>query len=931
MRKLILILILLFTCSFVMADTISDNLLTYSLSYYPLNQSGAITDYISGYNANFTNTTLNTSCRIGYNAACQYFGGNTFAKLSNYFKTRQTGSISIWVYYTNITGVMSPFVLSSGATNQDFSGFNLIDSATNYTNFGTTTAGVTKLGISSRNVTNINTWIHYLFTDGTDGNNVFINGNPANLTYTTGTNSTHAWFANATGIDTTTLGALRFSGIYQYYMNGYIDELIIMNNTLKLNQTYAQRLYNNGLSCSYPYNCTSVLEISNINCTTCNIPYGDTVSPYLTNDTTPTFTFTTNVQAKCRFDNENLSYVLMSSAYQCIGGEDTTSHTCILNSANALTNQNQYLYLACNSTFGNLTNTTSLLTNLTVLYFNVSYSNYTTYLGINYTRSLKANITYRCLPSVYNSSLRFNIFNNTGVFYTSDERNYTCDNNYTSLVYNINDDIEGNDSYLVEAVISPSFPHVIKHFAQNTTSLSWRFDLYNPNVTIDLNSSAIGFLSSSTNISINCSDNIMNYINYNLTFNNINYINSSNRSNNSYLSNLTNISNGWNLLEGSCTDLFGTGYNSISEYFLSITFYLINERTGQAFNVNNLTSAKLYIDKNMSYYDFKNTSTNTTNYTALDNFKTRLELIYPGGIVINRYIDINLTNQSIVRLCANTDDVVHYELIMESSSTKPAILKNVFANCYVAADYTRFAYQYVQMLPAFTIPAQYYLYSYDENGNIVNLIGINGGNALTISLDTLSFLNKIYNISFTRNFISLNDLPDDTFNNTFLIYFRNIYNDNTAGTLTVSNTNGSVYYTGALTNPNNESIYFNYATLNVSDTTTFDIMFTLNSATGTVVIHKYYTLGSEIVSEAELPTGLVIIVSVIFAAVALTLTGISTTFGGFGLVILVINMIFVGFAPEGIYKTWLIGIYAIMALFMVVVIIKSKGRGMVTT
>jgi hypothetical protein len=404
---------------------------------------------------------------------------------------------------------------------------------------------------------------------------------------------------------------------------------------------------------------------------------------------------------------------------------------------------------------------------------------------------------------------------------------------------------------------------------------------------------------------------------------------------------ITNVSYGnyYQTVVVNATYYIGATYNhsmvdalTASLYPLIYNITLIDERTGNNFNVSNLTGARVYDDEHNTYQNFKTTNASSINY-SISATNLRIWLQYPDGVIINRYIELILTNTTNLRVCANTDDVVHYEILMTSNSEKAAILKNMYANCYVAADYTRFAYEYQKMLPAFTIPAQYYLYTFDDDGTLVELTGINGGNALTINLDSLQFLEETYNVSMLRNFISVNDLPDAAFNNTFLIYFRNIYGDNTAGYITISDDdNGTVYYNNSLTNPNNATIYFNYETLGVANNTEFKVMFTLTSTNNTLYPFILFRIGGSTseLTEDELPIGLVIIVSVIFSMVALTLTAASQTFGAFGLAIIIADMVFVGFGPSGTYKTWLLGIYTIMLLFMIVFVIKSKGRTMVT-
>lgn len=87
--------------------------------------------------------------------------------------------------------------------------------------------------------------------------------------------------------------------------------------------------------------------LSGMNCTSCNVPIGDTSSPYTTSDTTPTFTFTTDVDASCRMARTNISYTSMGSSRDCATGQGTTSHTCTLGVADELIFADDIVYLSC--------------------------------------------------------------------------------------------------------------------------------------------------------------------------------------------------------------------------------------------------------------------------------------------------------------------------------------------------------------------------------------------------------------------------------------------------------------------------------------------------------------------------------------------------------------------------------------------------------
>lgn len=92
-------------------------------------------------------------------------------------------------------------------------------------------------------------------------------------------------------------------------------------------------------------------SLSNINCISC---MDDGVPPYTTTDTTPTFNFTTDINAWCRFGDEDLNYTGMGVGRNgTCSGEGTTSHICTLDPSNELFIPSDYVYIGCKDSSGN--------------------------------------------------------------------------------------------------------------------------------------------------------------------------------------------------------------------------------------------------------------------------------------------------------------------------------------------------------------------------------------------------------------------------------------------------------------------------------------------------------------------------------------------------------------------------------------------------
>ena len=103
--------------------------------------------------------------------------------------------------------------------------------------------------------------------------------------------------------------------------------------------------------------------LSNFVCGSCS-PVNE--SPYSTSDTTPTFSFDTDLNAWCRISNDNLNYSAMTNSRDCESGENTQSHTCTLPMEDELIYQTDYVYVSCRELYNN-DNTSTLQMSLSGL------------------------------------------------------------------------------------------------------------------------------------------------------------------------------------------------------------------------------------------------------------------------------------------------------------------------------------------------------------------------------------------------------------------------------------------------------------------------------------------------------------------------------------------------------------------------------------
>ena len=101
--------------------------------------------------------------------------------------------------------------------------------------------------------------------------------------------------------------------------------------------------------------------IISYNCTSCVTDPTPDTAPYQTNDTTPTFNITTDINADCAIADVNLNYTAMTdgnAARNCTP-TGSTGHICTLQPSDALIlNETDYTYIGCKDSDGN-ENTTS--------------------------------------------------------------------------------------------------------------------------------------------------------------------------------------------------------------------------------------------------------------------------------------------------------------------------------------------------------------------------------------------------------------------------------------------------------------------------------------------------------------------------------------------------------------------------------------------
>lgn len=531
----------------------------------------------------------------------------------------------------------------------------------------------------------------------------------------------------------------------------------------------------------------------------------------------------------------------------------------------------------------------------------VTYTNYTTYSSENYTRSLHYSVAYIC--SEASNLTRF--LNKTETIITA----LTCDN--------VTRTVSGNYDHPNETTYFISFGIKTGSSVTYQGNGTFQSDLYNPTATANFNISN-GFVPPNINYSARCTDITTPLLNYNITFNGVELLNQ-NKTNNTLYVNTTAIKNGQNNLTLECSDFFGSTYYSTSHTGYTTEACLVDEKTGLLFNASNLTSAVLYIDDNRSSFDLQTGVLGScTNITVNSSIGVRYELEYSDGDIITRYINPRLSDNP-ARVCANLDGTTHYQQLIFSALQKDVVLNSLFANCHVAADVTRFAYQDSFILQAFTIDRQYYLYTYD-NGQRVYLAAVDGSLQALINLDIIEFQTSATDVTILSD--TLKFYKSGT--STIRIYYKNLKQDNKEVNLVVTNTVNDVvlFNSSTFTDPDEFNVYLNYAgQANVTNNTLFKATVTkTNDLDEVSTLTRYFNVAGKV---GFMSAGFALIIAILATVFGFTFTVARLQFSFFGIFLQLGAIIWLSFSVAAWYITFFQFVLVILLIYSFIVLIKQ--------
>jgi len=337
--------------------------------------------------------------------------------------------------------------------------------------------------------------------------------------------------------------------------------------------------------------------------------------------------------------------------------------------------------------------------------------------------------------------------------------------------------------------------------------------------------------------------------------------------------------------------------------------YIVDEKTSNLLaDLSNVTIILTdYINNSARITKVSNPFDFWTNVTE---FSIILEYTLSDGSKIQRVVNPNLIDTSEIRICLAPKTENHYEqAFLSISQSSNAIVKNIFANCYVLAEYTRYAYQDAYIIKTYTIKATYNLYT--KKQETIYLAALDGSVSSIINLDFLQqFKASKPTIVFSVIDLSISKYDNDT----LIIYFTNWKKDSIETIIEIYDKNNNKLFSEKLDNPNSATIYFDVSTLDYSEEDLFRVIAITKLQDGsTRKIEKYFYITGAI---GILNPYIAIILAAIILLFSFTLFAVSRVFTIFGLLGVLFVFVILSLAPIDKLVLFMFGVAAIVGLYI---------------
>jgi len=454
------------------------------------------------------------------------------------------------------------------------------------------------------------------------------------------------------------------------------------------------------------------------------------------------------------------------------------------------------------------------------------------------------------------------------------------------------------------------------------------WDTITPTIDVNIDTDAFGFVTDfGVDYNMACYDNFtpiqydVNYT-YNGTTTNI-Y--SSSDANASIHSGSLDLNIGQSVyLTFTCTDSYGNFVTTDSNQFYALQFYLIDEDTGEYFDLNNVVTARAFTYDGTHEYDFKDTNTVTKNFFS-DSQVVQFEFVYDdlSQTRIHRDIDFRYAPDENIPVCV-AEPQTFYEQRFLSKSTQAVLLKNTFANCYNMIATTKDLYGTKLMARAFTVNKPY---TYASTAG-TTIAYIDGSKESEIDLDVLKYNTTTYELDILGTSIGFAPVFNSTTGeydaNVVRWFYQDLSGVSTRTTLGVYKNNVLLWSYTETSDPNEFQTTMYYGDLNLTVDDFLVIKVTKTTTEGSVTVERTFTLSgtqfSGVINEV-----VAVVLAMILLVFGLTITSYKQTFGWFGLLIEGMALIILALAPWYWYIQFLIGITIILMVFTALVAKQETG------
>jgi hypothetical protein len=378
-------------------------------------------------------------------------------------------------------------------------------------------------------------------------------------------------------------------------------------------------------------------------------------------------------------------------------------------------------------------------------------------------------------------------------------------------------------------------------------------------------------------------------------------------------------SNGSNMVYVVATDTAGNTYNYsdiVTIYFVNISF--INERNGTDFNwnyaktVGSMTGCNLSIPSKEIFLDIYADENSSLEYISLTKDVIRITSTYTNVTdPIIRSFSIDLLD-SISKIGLVEVETQFYEQLIYSTGEKPIVVKNVYSDSFILADYTAYTYGSTYSASAYTINMLYYLYTY-SNGSRILLSSIEGSRAAQVNLDFLDYANTTYDFTILGEDVSISRYT----NTTWQFFYKNLKEDNEKLELSIYDGDAKIFYFIETDNPDEATVYFNYATLYlVNDRLTLKIISTKTDGSTNTITRIFSVTSGQI---SEIPPEVAAVLAISMALFGFTFVATKYVFGFFGIFAIIIGLALTAFTEQVWYISLIQAVLVILLAFIILI------------